>query len=86
MKENPKHNKIQSRQTSVPQELMKHSLLVIVGWVVVDLNGMHDEQVPDDRDDQLGAPVAAAENSFYFSLWLFVIIFYSYAKYIRRDR
>ena len=30
---------------------------------------MHDEQVPDDGDDQLGAPVAAAEKSIsFFSL------------------
>ena len=32
---------------------------------------MHDEQVPDDGDDQLGAPVAAAEKVFYFSLQAF---------------
>ena len=63
---------------------MKHSLLV--GWVV-DLNGMHDEQVPDDGDDQLRAPVAAAEKSILsFSSDIFLFDYYSYAKYIRKDR
>ena len=60
---------------------MKHSLFV--GWVV-DLNGMHDEQVPDDGDDQLGAPVAAAKEIILF--FSFNHSFSSYAKYIRIDR
>ena len=48
---------------------------------------MHDEQVPDDGDDQLGAPVAAAEKSIlFFSSGIFLIDYYSYAKYIRKDR
>ena len=50
----------------------------------MNLNGIHDEQVPDDRDDQLGAPVAATEKS--ILLFSLIIIFSSYAKYIRRDR
>ena len=35
---------------------------------------MHDEQVPDDGDDQLGAPVAAAIESILF--FLFIIVFH----------
>ena len=46
---------------------------------------MHDEQVPDDGDDQLGAPVAAAKESILFFLFI-IVSFSSYAKYIRRDR
>ena len=53
---------------------MKHSLLV----TVVDLNGMYDEQVPDDRDDQLGAPVAAAEKKYFIFIILF---FYYYSRF-----
>ena len=52
----------------IPQQLMKHSLLVIFICVIVDLNGMHDEQVPDDGDDQLGAPVATAEKKYFIFL------------------
>ena len=61
-------------RVQIPHELVKHSLLV----TVVDLNGMYDEQVPDDRDDQLGAPVAAAEKKYFIFIILF---FYYYSRF-----
>ena len=49
---------------------------------------MHDEQVPDDGDDQLGAPVAAAEKRVLFLSVIIILLFdyYAYTRYIRRDR
>ena len=49
----------------IPQQLEKYFVLVVVvGEAVVDLDGVHHEEVADEGDDELGAPVARpAEES-----------------------
>ena len=49
----------------IPEKLEKYFVLVVVvGEAVVDLDGVHHEEVADEGDDELGAPVARpAEES-----------------------
>ena len=45
---------------------------------------MHDEEVADDGDDQLGHPVAAAAERILFNIFVFLFIFFIVYYYLRR--